>query len=1403
MNVHRTFGQRLGAVLLSLILALTMMTTMIPSAVKAAPGTGTIYIGGMTGSVSYTWSGKAKKVQVVSSDYEADPEISYSQGGTDLGSAQPTDVGSYTVTAAYAAEGDLDAVTLTQDFEITKAANSWISVDLDGSKTYDGSAASVTAEPAFGEAKLVWKQGDTELTGAPSDVGTYTVTASVEGTSNYDEIASFDGTYTISKDANTISDLSMDDFVAGSTPAKPSATSKYDADAITYKYYSDASCTDEVTLSSDLAVGTYYVKATSTGTANYTSDTATTSFKVNAKSVKVPTVESKTYNGETQTADITDTDDYTVSENEGGMHAGTYDVELKLTDTKNSVWASGDEDGDGVIKIDFKILQADNAWTDDLAMQGWDYGDTASEPSATAKFGSDTIVYTYYDEDGNKLTEKPSKAGTYAVQASVAATDDYTALTSDKVSFDITKTGVAIPSLEDKAYTGKKQTSGIADSDDYEVVSDEGGTDSGAYTVEIALKDPVNMTWEDGSNENKTLTWNITKAENSWDAAPSIDSWTYGMTASTPRATPHFGSADDVVYTYYTKDSDDNYTALDEQPAEPGTYYLRASLKGTDNYEALESAYVEFRIKKQTIVVPSIGSTEYTGQLQTAAIPLSTFYTATANEGGTDVGTYPVELTLQDPDHFAWASGDVDGDGTISLAFQITKGANEFTQDLSMDDWTYGDEAKEPSASAKWGTPQYTYYAAEPLNEDNQLSGKPDHPGTYYVKATIPGTDNYDEISQSATFTINKIQVQVPTLEDLTYTGKPQHANIPASEQYYVTSDPDHTDAGTYTAEIALTDKVHCTWADGESKTTRTISYKILQAENTWVTPLTVESKVYDGEAPSVTAEAAFGDVTFSYFDDEKNRLDAAPTEPGTYYVTAQVEGTDNYTGLESATKKVVIAKKNVEVPSYEKEFTYNGEMQKPAIDETADYTVKNDGYVDAGNYNAELTLTDPDHTMWKDADADRDGTIQLPYQIKKAENEWTKELIMNGWVYGDEAKTPSAAAKFGDVVYTYYTEDKEALDAAPTEPGTYYVRAAVAGNESYNALSASEKFVIAKAAVEVPSYQDEFEYNGKVQKPALEETDDYSVTDSGHVDAGRYNAELTLKDPAHYQWKDTDADGDGTIKLAYRITKAENEWTKELTMDSWIYGTTAKKPSAAATYGEVTYTYYNSSKKALSAAPVVPGNYYVKATVKGTDSYNGLTSSFTSYSIKSPVLILTAKTRSTTTETLTWTKVNNADGYDLYYAKCGHTLKLIKSTTSRSYIKSSLKNNSEYKYKVRAYKMVNGKKVYVASSSIVHAVTSGSNSRYTDAKSIKMSSPAVTMTTGSTKKLIVKMTKYKSSKSYLPLTHNIYIRFVSSDTSVATVNASGTVSAKKAGKCTIYAMAANGCYAKTTITVR
>ena len=51
MNVHRTFGQRLGAVLLSLILALTMMTTMIPSAVKAAPGTGTIYIGGMTGSV--------------------------------------------------------------------------------------------------------------------------------------------------------------------------------------------------------------------------------------------------------------------------------------------------------------------------------------------------------------------------------------------------------------------------------------------------------------------------------------------------------------------------------------------------------------------------------------------------------------------------------------------------------------------------------------------------------------------------------------------------------------------------------------------------------------------------------------------------------------------------------------------------------------------------------------------------------------------------------------------------------------------------------------------------------------------------------------------------------------------------------------------------------------------------------------------------------------------------------------------------------------------------------------------------------------------------------------------------------------------------------------------------------
>ena len=80
--------------------------------------------------------------------------------------------------------------------------------------------------------------------------------------------------------------------------------------------------------------------------------------------------------------------------------------------------------------------------------------------------------------------------------------------------------------------------------------------------------------------------------------------------------------------------------------------------------------------------------------------------------------------------------------------------------------------------------------------------------------------------------------------------------------------------------------------------------------------------------------------------------------------------------------------------------------------------------------------------------------------------NSWTKELSIDNWVYGETAKTPSATAKYGTVVYTYSTAKNGTYTAeVPKNAGTYYVKATVAAVENqYTGLEAVKEFKIEKA---------------------------------------------------------------------------------------------------------------------------------------------------------------------------------------------------------------------------------------------------------------------------------------------------------------------------------------------------
>lgn len=92
------------------------------------------------------------------------------------------------------------------------------------------------------------------------------------------------------------------------------------------------------------------------------------------------------------------------------------------------------------------------------------------------------------------------------------------------------------------------------------------------------------------------------------------------------------------------------------------------------------------------------------------------------------------------------------------------------------------------------------------------------------------------------------------------------------------------------------------------------------------------------------------------------------------------------------------------------------------------------------------------------------------------------------------------------------------------------------------------------------------------------------------------------------------------TIKV--QVNKLKNTWTQELNMDDWFYGDQAQKPQASSKYGDVVYTYSQDRNGIYtSKVPSEIGVYFVKASVNGTKTYEGL-SAIKSFEIKQKVSI-------------------------------------------------------------------------------------------------------------------------------------------------------------------------------------
>lgn len=137
---------------------------------------------------------------------------------------------------------------------------------------------------------------------------------------------------------------------------------------------------------------------------------------------------------------------------------GTYAI-TGLSDSDNyevSFTGSGSDGKSGVLTV----KHAANSFTTALSCSGYTYAkDETPKPNATAKFGTVTYKYAKAGSDGNAPAADsaytdviPVNAGTYAVKAYVAETDNYAGLVSDSVVFVIGKAASPNISDEEKSY---------------------------------------------------------------------------------------------------------------------------------------------------------------------------------------------------------------------------------------------------------------------------------------------------------------------------------------------------------------------------------------------------------------------------------------------------------------------------------------------------------------------------------------------------------------------------------------------------------------------------------------------------------------------------------------------------------------------------------------------------------------------------------------------------------------------------------------------------------------------------------------------------------------------------------------------------------------------------------------
>jgi hypothetical protein len=670
-------------------------------------------------------------------------------------STEPTDAGTYAVTADFAPTDSTNYESLTGasagDFVIEKATPT-LSV-TNSPVTYNGSpqAADVSGSVAGTVSNVLYDGSSTE----PTDAGTYAVTANFvpDETTNYESlIGASAGDFVIDQVTPTLSVTNSPVTYDGSPQAADVVGSVLGT--VSNVQY-DGSATEPTD------AGTYAVTAnfTPTDTTNYASLTGASAgdFVINQIATSLSVTNSPvTYDGNPQAADVSGSVAGTVSnvqyDGSGTVptDAGTYAVTANFVpDDANYASLTDASAGNFVIEKATPTLSVTNSPVT------YDGSPQAADVSSSI---AGTVSNVQYDGSGTE----PTDAGTYAVTADFTPDDttNYASLTGAPAGdFVINQIATSLSVTNSPVtYDGTPQAADVSGSvagTVSNVLYDGSGTvptDAGTYavTADFVPDDAVNYESLTGAAAGDFVINHAT---------PTIS------VANSPA--PYTGSpqAAEVVGSVPGTASNVKYDGSDTMPMDVGTYAVTADFTPDDttNYESLTDAPAgDFVI---TVATPTLSVTNspvtYDGTPQAAEVVGSVAGTVSnvkydgSDTVPTDVGTYAVtaDFTPDDMTNYESLVDAPAGDFVIEMV------ATSLSVTNSPVTYTGLPQAAEVVGSVPGTVSNVKYDGSDTV---------PTSPGVYVVTAdfTPDDTVNYESLvdAPAGDFVILGIRIYLPVI---------------------------------------------------------------------------------------------------------------------------------------------------------------------------------------------------------------------------------------------------------------------------------------------------------------------------------------------------------------------------------------------------------------------------------------------------------------------------------------------------------------------------------------------------------------------------------------------------------------------------------------------------------------